>query len=156
MTNRATRARVGSGQSQGLGHSRGASVDQHGIGAEVKILFHPSEILAALFARPAVATGGLATRRAHKLLGRKRGGPDLSGEEVDRAENERGVNGEAAGEFAHAGSLAEGGRAMPANNQISFCLTNQKFFPQNAGRVFWAALESRKSEGGLYRHADQE
>ena len=79
MTNRAAIARLRGRQGERLGHPRGARVDQDRIRSRVKILLHPGEILAALLAGPAVATGRFATDGSDKSLSLDRGGVQSGG-----------------------------------------------------------------------------
>ena len=64
MTNGAARARLRFANSNGFRDPRRTGIEQNGKGARMKILARPSDILAALFARPAVTTGRFAPNRA--------------------------------------------------------------------------------------------
>ena len=56
MTNGAARVRLRFADSYGLGNSRRAGIEQNGKSVCMKILARPGDVLAALFARPAVTT----------------------------------------------------------------------------------------------------
>src|SRR4029434_1395167 len=74
MADRAASARLRGRQGERFRHARRTGIDQNGIGPGVKILLYPGEILAAFFARSAVAAGGFATSRSDKLISLKRSG----------------------------------------------------------------------------------
>ena len=119
MADRTAGARLRGGQRERFRHARGTSVDQNRVGTGVKILLHPSQILAALFARPAVATGRFATNRSDKLVGLERGGAHFCG----RAPGQ--VNGDSRERMepvkcatAHVPTLAKSDEATPDNTEL--------------------------------------
>ena len=60
MTNGAARVRLRFVNSNGFRDPRRTGIEQNGKGARMKILARPGDVLAALFARPAVTTGRFA------------------------------------------------------------------------------------------------
>jgi len=63
MANCATRARLWLRNTDGFANSSRASVQKDRVGAGVKIFLGPGDVLASLFARAAVTTGGFTAKR---------------------------------------------------------------------------------------------
>jgi hypothetical protein len=64
MTNGAARGRLRFANSNGFRDPRRAGIEQNGKSVRMKILARPGDVLAALFTRPAVATGRFAPNGA--------------------------------------------------------------------------------------------